>query len=227
MIHNQLKEVIDLLERDSKIYEILKDCPYQFLKEIRIKKYSTKEFYLEQGEIHDTFYIIVDGEVDIYIQSEQGKKFYMMTYKKGNFVGELELFGRKPFMSCVESKGEVKTLEINRELCIKWLQKDKNFNDYVLKKLCEVTYISMQNIGENSLYTLKQRICQHIINETKEKTKNFMSLDVEGISEYMGVTKRSVNRVLKELRDKDIIDNVESKLIVKNYEKLLREKMEK
>lgn len=227
MIHNQLKEIIELLEKDSKMYEILKDCPYQILRKIKIKKYSTREFYLEQGEIHDTFYIIVDGEVDIYIQSEQGKKFCMMTYGKGNFIGELELFGRKPYMSCAESKGEVKTLEVSREVCIEWLKKDNNFNEYILKKLCDVTYASMQKIGENNLYTLKQRICQYIINETNDRSRKYFALDVEVMSEYMGVTKRSVNRVLKELRDKDIIDSVESKVIVKNYEKLLREKMEK
>ena len=227
MLHNQLKEIIELLEKDNKIYEILKDCPYQILKEIEIKKYPTKEFYLEQGEIHDTFYIVVDGEVDIYIESEQGKKFYLNSYGKGYFIGELELFGRKPYVCSAEGKGEVKTLEVDRKLCMKWLQKDENFNEYVMKKLCEITYFSMQKIGENSLYTLKQRICQYIMDKVNEKGKNSFALDVDVVSDSMGVTKRSVNRVFKELRDKDIIDNVESKLIVKDYEKLLQEKNEK
>lgn len=227
MLHNQLKEIMELLEKDIKIYEIMKDCPYQILKSIKLKKYSAREFCLEQGEIHDTFYIIVDGEVDIYTESEQGKRFYMMTYGKGCFIGELELFNRTPYLSRVESKGTVKTLEVDRELCIQWLKKDNNFNEYVLKKLCEITYISMQKIGVNSLYTLKQRICQYIIDSTEAKGKKTFALDVDAVSDYMGVTKRSVNRVFKELRDKGIIDTVESKVIVRNYEKLLQEKMEK
>ena len=75
--------------------------------------------------------------------------------------------------------------------------------------------------------TLKQRICQYIIDRTDEKGKKTFALDVDAVSDYMGVTKRSVNRVFKELRDKGIIDTVESKVIVKKYEQLLREKMEK
>ena len=65
------------------------------------------------------------------------------------------------------------------------------------------------------------------VDRTDEKGKKSFALDVDAISDYMGVTKRSVNRVFKELRDKGIIDTVESKVIVKNYEQLLREKMEK
>lgn len=224
MDHTNLNDIIKILEKDQKIYEILKDCPYQILKKIKLREYPDNGFSLEQGDVYDTFYIILNGEVDIFVESEQGKKFYLTTYGKGNFIGELELFERKPYMSSVEGRGKVKTLEIGREEYIQWLEKDANFNKYVLSMLCDVTYVSMSKMGENTLYTLKQRICQFIIENTNEKRKLSIALNAELLSERMGVTKRSVNRVIKELKDSGALAVENSKLCVKNYELLLKEK---
>lgn len=227
MIQANLLEVLKVLEKDNKMYEIFKDCPYQILKTVRLKKYSAGEFHLDQGEIHDTFYIIVDGEVDILVESEQGKKYYLTTYKKGRFVGELELFERKPYMSRVEGNGSVTTLELDRDQYLKWLEKDHNFSRYVLKTLCSGTYISMRKMGENTLYTLKQRVCQFLIENSNEQGKLMKSLSGELLSERMGVTPRSVNRVLKELKDKGILEVNKSKVIIKDFEQLVNEKNEK
>ena len=54
-----------------------------------------------------------------------------------------------------------------------------------------------------------------------------MLLNVEELSEKMGVTTRSVNRVLKELKDKNILEINNSKVTITNRERLLKEKNEK
>lgn len=226
MIRTNLIEVLELLEKDKRMYEIFKRCPYQILKTVKLKNYPPGKFCLEQGDIHDTFYIIVDGEVDIFVESDQGKKYYLTTYKKGRFIGELELFDRKPYMSRVVANGKLTTLEIERDQYLKWLELDHNFNQYVLRILCNGTYISMRKMGDNTLYTLKQRICQFLIENADEKGNLTNVLNAESLSERMGVTKRSVNRVLKELKDKDILEIEKSDVSITNFEKLLKEKYE-
>ena len=54
-----------------------------------------------------------------------------------------------------------------------------------------------------------------------------MLLNVEELSERMGVTTRSVNRILKELKDKNILEINNSKVMITNREQLLKEKNEK
>ena len=53
------------------------------------------------------------------------------------------------------------------------------------------------------------------------------SLSAELLSERMGVTSRSVHRILKELRDKGIIEMNKSNVIIMDFEQLLIEKNEK
>lgn len=223
MIQTNLMEVLELLERDRKIYEIVKGCPYEILRSLRLKKYQDGEFVLEQGTVYNTFFLLVDGYADIFVESNEGKKYYLTTYGKGQFIGELEMFEQRPYMSRIEAKGPVTALEVGRDQYLKWLALDRNFNDYVLRVLCSGSYISMTRMGNNSLYFLKQRICQFLIENTNDSGKLSMALSADLLSERMAVTTRSVNRVLKELKDKNILEIKKSNIVIKDYEGLLRE----
>lgn len=224
---NNFKGVVEILEKDKTIYDIFCECPYEILKTVRLKKYRAGEFRLEHGEIYDKFFIIVEGEADIFFVSDHGKKYHISTYKKGQFLGELEQFDRSPYLSLVQGRGEVVTLELGRDEYLAWLEKDSNFRQYVLRVLCRYTYVSMQKMSEATLYTLKQRVCQYFIENTYEKGKTSMLLNVEDLSERMGVTTRSVNRVIKELKDKNILEISNSKVVITNREQLFKEKNEK
>lgn len=221
---DSLSEVLELLEKDKCLYEVFKYCPYEVLRNVQLKRYQEGEFYLEQGEIYETFYLIVEGMVDIIVESEQGKKYCLTTYGKGRFIGELEIFGKRPYMSSVAGKGKLVMLEIERADYMKWLSIDSNFSQYVLRMLCDVTYVSMQKMGNNTLYTLKQRICQFLIENTNESGQLNDATNAELLSERMGVTVRSVNRILRELKDKNIIETNKSVITINNFEQLLKER---
>lgn len=226
MDRTNFMEVLEVLERDKKIYNILKNCPYEILRSIWLKKYPEGRFNLKQGEIYNTFYILVEGYVDIFVESDQGKKYYISTYGKGRFIGELEMFEQNPYMSRIESRGSVTMLEIGRDNYLKWLERDQNFSQYILRTLCKGTYSSMQKMGINTLYSLKTRICQFLIENANDKGILRMPLSAELLSGRMAVTPRSVNRVLKELKDKGILEISRANVVIKDYQQLLKEKDE-
>ena len=126
-----------------------------------------------------------------------------------------------------KGRGTVTTLEMDGDKYLEWLDKDSNFSKYVLKVLCGITYTSTQKMANDTLYTLKQRICQYFIDNTASKGKNAVPLNVEVLGERMGVTSRSVNRVLKELKDKGVLEISNSQVVIKDREQLLKEKNEK
>lgn len=220
---NGLTELLELLEKDGKIYSIMKQCPYEILREIRIKHYPRKTFMLSQGEIHDTFYILVEGKVDIYVESEHGKKYFLNTYEKGQYIGELEMYQQAPYISSVEAQGEVTTLEISREYFLKWIQMDHNFDDFIIRTLCYSTYIMCRNMGNNNLYSLKQRICQHLLANADKNGRFSSPMRTETLGEQMAVTQRSVNRVIKQLKEKEIINIDKNGVTIRDYKALQKE----
>lgn len=212
-----------ILENDSILYEIMKSCPYEVLRKMKIHEYKADEFVLYQDEVYLTIYIVLSGELDIYVESENGKKYYLNTYRKGSYIGELEMYGNHPYVSRVEAKTNVKLLEIDKEDFIRWVQTDRNMNDYFLRTLCENSYSLCRNMGNNTLYSLTQRICQYLIAciGVKAKPGSTVEISSENLAERMAVTQRSVNRILRELRENGIIEISKKKIVIKEVTGLI------
>lgn len=238
MGRNFILEISEILEKDPVIFNIMRQCPYEILRKIAIREFKTGEFTLDQGEIYDSMYIVLEGELGIYVESEHGKKYYLNTYRKGNYIGELEMFGNYPYISSVEAKTDVKLMVIGRQEFIQWVQMDRNLNDYFVRTLCNNSYALCRNMGTNTLYTLKSRVCRFLIDHVDNRARDHayeytgdkdspegrrIFVNSEMLSEYMAVTQRSVNRILKQLKDSQIIEITKSYIIIKNYPKLLEE----
>lgn len=221
-------KVIEIIENEPEVYEILKCCPYEILKQFYVKEYKKGEFLLNQGEVYDKFYILVDGLVDIYEMSEKGKKYSLAIYKRGNYIGEHEIFDKVPFSCFVESITDVKLLEMKREHFLRWLDLDRNINGHITKTLCRQFYNLSKKVGKDTLYTLKQRICQYLLDNLEYKDNNGkikVNIQKEKLSEQMAVTQRSINRVLKNLKEEYVIDIENNYIIVKDLN-LLKYKTE-
>lgn len=218
-----ITQICENIEGDAKIYEIMKSCPYELLRKMKIREYKANEFVLNQNEIYQTMYIVLDGELDIYVEAENGKKYYLNTYRKGCYIGELEMFGNHPYVSRVEAKTNVKLLEIEKEDFIKWIQNDRNMNEYFIRTLCESSYFLCRNMGNNTLYTLTQRICQYLVTSIGQGAGKGNSVEIssEDLAERMAVTQRSVNRILQKLRECGYIDITKKKIIVNDVEALV------
>ncbi|MDD2971515.1 MAG: Crp/Fnr family transcriptional regulator [Lachnospiraceae bacterium] len=219
-MEKNLIKLLGILEKDKDIFQLLRQCPYEILREFQVMEYNTDEFELEQGEIHNTFYIIVSGYADVYTESEHGKKYQLCTYEKGDYIGELEIFQQKGYISKVQGRGKVVLLELDRPYFMKWIRLDKNFNEYMIRTLCNNSYRMCMNMGHNTLYTLKQRICQYLTDNSGRDGKLKSSISSEILSQQMAVTPRSVNRVLKELKEKNIITLNKGNIVIEDYDAL-------
>lgn len=109
---------------------------------------------------------------------------------------------------------------------------DRHFSIYITKTLCNNFYNLSKLAGDNTLYSLKYRICNYLLYrvDTGIKTDKVIKIEVnkEQLSEQFAVTSRSINRVLKQLKESKIItvDNNYINIIdlegLKNEENLSR-----
>lgn len=214
-------EVMDIIEKNPKIYELLKWCPYEILKRWQVKTVKGNTVLMKQGEVYNSFLIIVDGLVDIYIMSEQGKKYSQAIYKKGDYIGELEIFEKRPYSCFVETITDAVVLSISRDDFLKWIDMDHNINRYITKTLCRQFYTLSLKAGEDTLYTLHQRICKYILSNISRIDNDYIvAMDKFQISEQMAVTPRSVNRILKQLKEENIIQEGNGYIKIIDIDKL-------
>lgn len=220
-----IHEIYEIIEGNAKLYEILKYCPYEILKQWKVKSHPKGQVVFRQGEAYDYFYIIINGYLDIYVMAENGKRYSQAVYTTGNFIGELEIFDRKPFSCFVEAITEVRLLEIRREYFFLWLELDKNIGNYITKILCNQFYRLSKKAGQDTLYSLKQRLCYYLLSSANAEPgkKNRIDIEKNKLSEQLAVTQRSINRVLQYLKEKGIIEVDNNYIVIKDLDALAEE----
>lgn len=217
-----ISKLINIIECNPQIYEMLKYCPYSILKQWNMRDYSKGSIIFRQGEVYDRFCIAVSGYIDIYVMAESGKKYSQAIYTTGNFIGELEIFEKKPFSCFVEAISDVKLLEIEREYFLQWIDLDKNIGSYITKTLCSQFYRLSEKAGQDTLYSLKQRLCYYLITRWSDGSGKSGKIDMQKdkLSEQLAVTQRSINRVLHQLKEKGIIDIEDNSVVIRDLNAL-------
>lgn len=220
-------QIIQIIESDEEIKNILKDCPYNILNKWEFREYIKGEIICHQGMKYDYFYIIVEGYANISLTAENGKTFSQAIYKKGDYFGELEIFENQPYICSIEALTDIRIIRIKKDYFIDWLNKDDHFSLYLTKTLCKNFYNLSKLSGKNTLYSLKYRICNYLLFKLESQTSRErvieIEIDKEQLSTQFAVTSRSINRVLKELKEKNIIDVSNRKIYILDLDALKEE----
>lgn len=199
-----LFSVIERIASDAVLGELLRYCPLDILRCWQIKHYPPQIVILRQGEVCDDFSLIIKGEVDVFTSAEDGRKYTQAHYKKGDILGELEIFQPRPYICSVKSLTEVTLFTLKREDFFRWLALDSYFNQRILQYISDQYYQLSKKAGEDILYSLHQRIC-FMLSQKYQETDGDIQINKQQLSEQFAAAPRSINRILSTLREENII----------------------
>jgi CRP-like cAMP-binding protein len=222
-----IQNIIEIMESNKAIYELLKHCPYEILRQWKLSRYPAGHTMFQQGEVHDHFYLIVEGMVDINIMAENGKKYSQAIYQAGDMIGELEIFEQRPFVCNVEAQTDVKLIGLPRDYFFQWLELDRHFHLFITRKLSNLFYQLSKKAGEDNLYSLYHRVCRYLLQCLEQGKTNRLgteiNVDKHLLSQQFAVTPRSINRILQDLKEKEIIEINSQTLIIRDHHRLREE----
>jgi len=214
----------DLLNEEVEINRYVLGSAEKYLTKWEVQKYHKNDQICEFGVVYEYFYIIIDGYANIQHTSEKGKTYSQSIYGPGTYFGELEIFGGKPYVCSIDAMSDVTLIRLERSVFLKWIGEDNGFLFYLMKTLCESSYELSLKASQDTLYSLTFRICDYLI-ECKENDNSNEHSDVflskKYLSEKFVVTKRSINRILKELQDQNLIRIKESHIEVLDLKGLI------
>jgi len=224
--NNQWLSVIELVTSDQTLYSLLKYCPLEILRCWQLNQFSAGELVCRQGDICEEFHLIVQGEVDVFTTADDGRKYSQARYNKGDMLGELEIFEQRPYICSVEAIGNVTLLTLTREEFCCWLTLDNYFNQKILQLFSRQYYQLSKKAGEDTLYSLHQRICLDLLQRFQHQgsdSSKWMLFNKQKLSEQFAVAPRSINRILFELREKNIIAINGEQLQIIDSQRLLKQ----
>jgi len=215
--------------RDTRIIkniEIFSQLDSEALKEIdkyiRVKNYTKGEIIFIENDVVDGLFILKDGKVEVYKNSESGKKFTLWYIKPF-----------EPFCLAAFTLGRaVSNVRAIEESSVYYIYR-KDI-ERIFKKYPDI-YVKILNMMANRFF-VKSRILENVaLNDTKVRIFNILTddsyvfakeeryvipLTQNEIASLSGVCRETVCRILSRLKKEGVLDIGQKQIVVKDLKKL-------
>ncbi|RNL55556.1 Crp/Fnr family transcriptional regulator [Pedobacter jejuensis] len=178
-------------------------------KNISLKLFPAGFRFINQGEKIRNIYFIKDGITKCFISEENGKDFIIEFLGKGEVVGELEAIKKIDCLCNVEAISEVTAYAIPDFYFLKLIETNIEFTSILLQELSTRIIQTSTRASFQQLYTLEYGLIK-LLNLQKEEN---ISVSKEDMAAYLGISIRSFNRTLKQLKSKTNVDESLTKLL--------------
>jgi CRP-like cAMP-binding protein len=165
-------------------------------------------------------YIIKHGIAKCYITEENGKDYILEFFGEGEVIGELELFRNARNLSTVGAVTDLVLYKMDSAAFWQLLETDKNFNRIILKELAtRVSQLAIR-VSYQQLYPIEYTILKLLSLFSYHE----LPLSKQDLADYLAITVRSLNRTLKQLREKSFIpdDSLDLHISRPELDKLLK-----
>lgn len=211
---------------DHKILK-MENIPKKFFN-LGVRKYYKKnEFLIQAGEYLDNMYILVDGEVVQITNSKSGTMIYDFLILAPSIISVNNKYKRTIAYSSFKCIKNCEIIVINKNTVDNIIEKDNELKTYL-----EAIYYKFIDIfvERGGVLTAEERMTNLLIEFAEKfgetingKIKINYILSQQFISDLLGVSRRTTCKLIKKLKDDNLIEYYEDHYYIKNIE-LLKQK---
>ncbi|MBL3657628.1 Crp/Fnr family transcriptional regulator [Fulvivirga sediminis] len=178
----------------------------QNLSEVFItKEFNKGEIILSQNKNVNHISIIQSGLVKCYRSEANGKDFIQEFFGAGEIFGEIEFFTHTVSFCSIEALQELHIYQLPHKDFANLLNSDPQFNQLIMNSLAQkISYKAQRHAFQGSHAT--ENSLMKILNETPDL---FNIISKQDMANYLGITLRSLNRILLQLSGKEGLTNEE------------------
>jgi CRP/FNR family transcriptional regulator len=175
-----------------------------------------------EGSFPRGVYCINEGKVKIYARGDSGKEQIIHIAKGGEVVGFKAMFSGDPYNVSAETIEEANICFISKEDFLNMMDTNPLLRNGVMKELSKelshraemITSMSQKSVRERVAYSLA------MLNDIYEGQE--INLTREDLANFVGTATETLIRLLKDLKDEDVIDINGRKLRVTNKTQLFK-----
>jgi len=166
-----------------------------------VKAYPKSTIIVSEGDETDSFYIIVEGRVKVFVSDEDGREIVLSTQGPGDYFGEMVLDGGLRSAS-------VMTLEPSRFAVIPkqrfrtFLHDHPGFSIHLVEKLIRRTRALTENVKSLALMDVYGRVARLLLELAVKENGRLVvpeKLTQQDIASRVGASREMVSRILKDL----------------------------
>nr|WP_315027835.1 Crp/Fnr family transcriptional regulator [uncultured Chryseobacterium sp.] len=161
-----------------------------------MQSFEKGDIILKQNQKPSHIMLIKEGIVKCYLTEENGKEYIMEFLGTGEIIGEVELIKNIKCLCSIEAMTEVIAYSVPIPYFKSLLRNDIDLNNLLLDSFAERIINTSSRASYQQLYTVEHTLGQLLKMQAKQNIK----LSKEDMSAYLGITVRSLNRILKDLK---------------------------
>ncbi len=167
---------------------------------IQEKQFKPGQKLIVQGKEGRCVHIIKKGIAKCFVREENGKEFVQEFFSAGELLGEIEVLNNTCSFSAVMALTEVVTYYIGKDDFYSMMQSTGGFNLMVSRALATKLRDTAIRTSHQQTYPIAHNL-NKLVQLSSKQAEMFSKKD---IADYLGITLRSLNRTLKQMKGIDI-----------------------
>lgn len=189
------------------------------------RRYPNKTDFIRPGDSSDSLFYLVNGQVTVMVEDDDGKELILAYLNKGEFIGEMGLFQPLPIRSVtVRTRTNCELLEISYTRLHQLLDGElsshaKDILFAIGRQLTERLVATSKKVGHLAFLDVTGRIAGTLLDLCKQPDAmthpDGMQIRItrQEIGRIVGCSREMAGRVLKDLEERGLI-SVSGKTIV-------------
>jgi predicted acylesterase/phospholipase RssA/CRP-like cAMP-binding protein len=140
---------------------------------------------LKQGQSSDSFYIVLSGHLEVYLENERNVKIARL--ERGHFVGEMSCLSGDPVSATVKAVGKVHTISLPRQGILLLMDRSASFRQHMIEAMIKRIRESNDRVAEE--FTRSITVTREL---ELERQVQYGSL--VGSSRFMGQLREDIDR---------------------------------
>jgi len=186
------------------------------------RTFSRGEVLFELGDPGEALYILLSGRVKCYINGKDGRQVTLAFLGPGELVGELALFDPAERRSAsVQAVEETDCVWLSRERFLEALASNPSLALSVIRTLSQRLRETSQRVGSLVLMDTFGRLARFITELAEREGRQLADGSIlitrptqEEIAHFIGTSRETVNRLLKELETQGFLRLLGRKILL-------------
>ena len=187
---------------------------------IPLQTFEPGQKLFRQDEKAHHVYIVSKGIAKCYITEENSKDYILEFFGEGEVIGELELLTSAPVLTTVEAITGLVVYKTDSAFFRQLLETNAAFNKMILKELATRVRQLAIRVSYQQLYPIEYTLLKLLSLFSYQE----LPLSKKDLADYLAITVRSLNRTLKQLREKNFLpdDSLDLHISRPDLDKLLK-----
>lgn len=184
----------------------------RFLEHCHRRRYPSKSVIIYAGDAPDVLYYIVEGSVTVLIEDEDGHEIVLAYLNKGDFFGEMGLFGESSKRSAwVRTRSECELGEISYGRFRQIAEEDPGILFALASQMAARLRTTSRKVSDLAFLDVTGRVARTLLDLCKQPDAmthpDGMQIRVtrQEVGRIVGCSREMVGRVLKALEEQGLI----------------------